>query len=228
MAAGGPATGVPNKSAQAIPCKQAHFCFPRRLSVLLWSPHADAGDGRLYDTSTLHKPSDREAIPYPPTRPRVLVRPSARRIPYSPTNAHPYQLSIKTTAETWPAERLSWKWAIFSPGTRQCNYRTLPQETSRRTSGLNTVLSDKSIPYPPARDYRTLRQISASYRPVCDPDEQVGQDLPANPAFLPKVALHSTIPYSPASFTVLPHKQYRTLQQGIPYSPTSFTVPSDN
>jgi hypothetical protein len=69
--------------------------------------------------------------------------PLARRIPYSPTNVQPHQPSVKTTAETWLAQRLSWKSAIFSPSIRQGDYRTLPQETSRSTSGLNTVLPDK-------------------------------------------------------------------------------------
>src|SRR5215218_7170851 len=96
-------------------------------------------------------PRHREEVWYPPTSPRAFVCPPARRIPYSPTNAQPHQLSVKTPAETSLAQRLSWKLAIFSPSTRQRDYRTLPQETSRRTSGLNTVLSDKSIPYSAAK-----------------------------------------------------------------------------
>ena len=138
-----------------------------------------------------------------------------------------HQPSVKTIAETWPAQGLARKSAIFSPSIRQGDYRTLPQETSRRTSGLNTVLSDKSIPYSPARNYRTLRQISTFYGPIYDPHESIEQELPANPAFLLRLAFHTRIPYSPTSFTVLPHKEYRTLQQGIPYSSTSNTVPSD-
>ena len=177
-----------------------------------------------YSTQTAQRPRINTV---PSDKAPHFVCPSARRITYSPTNVQPHQPSVKTTAETWPAQRLSRKSAIFSPSIRQGDYRILTQDTSCSISGLNTVLSDKSIPYPPARNYRTLRQISASYGPSYDPHESIGQELPANQAFLLRLALHARIPYSPTSFTVLPHKEYRTLQQGIPYSPTRDTVPSD-
>jgi hypothetical protein len=93
----------------------------------------------------------------------------------------------------------------------ELEYRTLRQ--------INTVLSNKKLPYSPTNQ----RVLRASLRP----DESIGQELPANPPFLLRLVLHGTIPYSPTSFTVLSHKEYRTLQQGIPYSPTSFTVLSD-
>jgi hypothetical protein len=44
-----------------------------------------------------------------------------------------------------------------------------PARNQPQHLGLNTVLSDKSIPYPPARNYRTLRQISPFYGPIYDP-----------------------------------------------------------
>jgi hypothetical protein len=167
--AGKPST-LPATSENA---PSTHFVNKARRNAELRVPQP-------YSTQTAQRPRINTV---PSDKAPHFVCPSARRIPYSPTNVQPHQPSVKTTAETWPAQRLSRKSAIFSPSIRQGDYRILPQETSCSISGLNTVLSDKSIPYPPARNYRTLRQISAAYGPSYDPHESIGQELPANQAF---------------------------------------------
>jgi hypothetical protein len=147
------------------------------------------------------------------------VSPSPPRIPYSATNSPPHQLSIRTIAETQPAERFvpeidhflddaSSARLPYSPARRKlCNaasdYRTLRQ--------INTVPSDEELPYSPTNQ----RVLRVGLRP-----RRVGRArITCKYCNLAGIG-------SPRHNTVLSGKGYRTPPQGIPYSSTRNTVPS--
>jgi hypothetical protein len=167
------------------------------------------------------------------------VSPSPPRIPYSATNSPPHELSIRTIAETQPAERFvpeidhflddgSSARLPYSPARRNLRnaaseYRTLRQ--------INTVPSDKELPYSPTNQ-RVLRvglrprrvgraRITCKY---CDFAE-IGS--PRHNTVL-SGKLYRTppqvLPYPPTRDTVLSDKFYRTLPRVIPYSAAKHTV----
>jgi hypothetical protein len=156
---------------------------------------------------------------------------SGTRIPYSPTNARPYQLPTFDCGRNTEEGRISRRTPVFEEAARRCD--TVPSDKNslkraafkyRTSRQRNTVLSDKRLPYRPTNT-RFFGHPSGAW--TSHTSQNILQKRYFDCTWF-SIRRYRTpwqgMPYPRTNITVPSGKGYRTVQQGIPYRPTSFAV----